>query len=215
MRAVSLACVLVLATTSAVRAQDPAKVDAKHYQVLIDNARTRVFHVVVGPGEKVPMHEHPDAIMIPLTVPPTRKGLQPPAAIFMPAQKHGGDNPGTTPVDFLYVELKGDGAPTAMVPSSAMVRSNRPGITKTSLVDHAKACAIRVTMDTGSSRPAGAVDDYDQVIVALGDAEVGLVVDGKTTNTWKRGDVAFIGRNVKYEYKNAGKPADFVIVAIK
>jgi hypothetical protein len=27
--------------------------------------------------------------------------------------------------------------------------------------------------------------------------------------------VAFIGRNVKHETKNAGKPVDFVIVAIK
>jgi hypothetical protein len=214
MRAVSLACVLVLATTSAVRAQDPAKVDAKHYQVLIDNARTRVFHVVVGPGEKVPMHGHPDAIMIPLTVPPTPKGT-PPAAIFVPAQKHEGDNPGTDPVDFIYVELKGDAPPAATAPSSAAVATNRPGITRTALFDHPKACAFRSTMDTGSSRPAGAVQDYDQVIVALGDAEISLTVDGRTTNHWKRGDVAFIGRNVAYEYKNPGKPADFVIVAIK
>jgi quercetin dioxygenase-like cupin family protein len=29
------------------------------------------------------------------------------------------------------------------------------------------------------------------------------------------GDVAFIGRNVRHESKNDGKPADFVIVAIK
>jgi mannose-6-phosphate isomerase-like protein (cupin superfamily) len=58
MRAVSLACELILATASLARAQDPARVDAGHYTVLIDNARTRVFRVTVGPGEKVPMHEH-------------------------------------------------------------------------------------------------------------------------------------------------------------
>jgi beta-alanine degradation protein BauB len=208
-RTVSLACALVLATASVARAQDPARVDAKHYQVLIDNARTRVFHVVVGPAEKVPMHEHPDAIMIPLTVPPTRDGSPAPAAFFMSAQKHGGDNPGTTPVDFIYVELKGDAAPTAVVPS------NRPGINSTRLVEHPKADAIRATADTGFSEPAGTTHDYDQVVVALGDAEFSLTVDGKTTNTWKRGDVAFIGRNVKHESKNAGKPVDFVIVAIK
>lgn len=209
MRTVSLACGLVLATASVARAQDPARVDAKHYQVLIDNARTRVFHVVVGPGEKVPMHEHPDAIMIPLTVPPTRDGSQAPAAFFMSAQKHGGDNPGTTPVDFIYVELRGDAAPTAVVPS------NRPGINSTRLVEHPKADVIRATADTGFSEPAGTTHDYDQVVVALGDAELSLTVDGKTTNTWKRGDVAFIGRNVRHESKNAGKAGDFVIVAIK
>ena len=209
MRAVSLACALVLATASVARAQDPARVDAKHYQVLIDNARTRVFRVVVGPGEKVPMHEHPDAIMIPLTIPPTRDGSPAPAAVFMSPQKHGGDNPGTTPVDFIYVELKGDAAPTAVVPS------NRPGINSTRLAEHPKADAIRATADSGFSEPAGTTHDYDQVVVALGDAELSLTVDGKTTNTWKRGDVAFIGRNVKHESKNAGKAGDFVIVAIK
>jgi quercetin dioxygenase-like cupin family protein len=208
MRAVSLACVLVLAATPAARAQDPGQVDGRHYQVLFDNARTRVFHVVVGPGEKVPMHEHPDAIAIPL-------GARTGSAHFVPAQKHAGDNPGTTPVDFIYVELKGDAPPAAAVPANATVPPNRPGITRTSLVEHPKACAFRSRMDSGYSRPAGAVPDYDQVIVALGDAELTLTIDGKTTNRWKRGDVAFIGRNVTYEYTNPGKPADFMTVVIK
>ena len=52
-----------------------------------------------------------------------------------------------------------------------------------------------------------------QVIVAPGDAALSLTVDGKTSR-WKRGDVAFIGRNVKHESKNAGKPVDFALVAI-
>jgi beta-alanine degradation protein BauB len=112
----SLACVLVLVTASAARAQDPATVDAKHYRVLIDNERTRVFHVVIGPGEKVPMPGHPDVIMIPLAAPPTPVWSPAPAAIFIPAQEHEGANTGPTPVDFIYVELKGTVAPTAPSP---------------------------------------------------------------------------------------------------
>ena len=112
-------------------------------------------------------------------------------------------------MDFIYVELKGTAAPTATVPAS------RPGIKTTRLVEKPKADAMLATADTGFSEPAGTIHDYDQVIVALGDAELSLTADGKTTNKWKRGDVAFIGRNVKHESKNAGKPADFVIVAIK
>jgi beta-alanine degradation protein BauB len=202
MRALSFACALFLVTTSVARAQDPATVDATHYRVLIDNERTRVFHVLVGPGEKVPMHEHPDAIAVPL-------GSRAGGAYFVPAQKHAGDNPGTTPVDFIYVELKGNATPTGTVPAS------RPGIKSTPLVENAKADAIRATADTGFNEPAGTTHDYDQVIVALGDGEFSLTVDGKTTNTWKQGDVAFIGRHVRHESKNAGKPVDFVIVAIK
>jgi hypothetical protein len=68
-----------------------------------------------------------------------------------------------------------------------------------------------VTADTGFSEPAGTTHDYDQVAVALGDTEYSLTVDGKTRNRWKQGDVAFIGRTVRH----AGKPVDFVIVAIK
>jgi quercetin dioxygenase-like cupin family protein len=92
---------------------------------------------------------------------------------------------------------------------------SRPGIQSTRLVEHPKADAIRVTADTGFCEPAGTTHEYDQVIVALDDAELSLTVDGKTTAKWKRGEVAFIGRNVKHESKNAGKPVDFVIVAIK
>jgi beta-alanine degradation protein BauB len=202
MRDLSLAGALVLVATSVARAQDPATVDAKHYRVLIDNERTRVFHVQVAPGEKVPMHEHPDAIAIPL-------GPRAGGAYFIPAQKHAGDNPGKAPVDFIYVELKSHSAPIATVPV------NRPGIKSTRLVENPKADAIRATADTGFSEPAGTTHDYDQVIVALGGGELSLTVDGKTTTTWKQGDVAFIGRNVRHESKNAGKPVDFVIVAIK
>jgi len=209
MRAVSIACALILAATSGANAQDPAKVDARHYRVVIDNARTRVFHVLVGPGEKVPTHSHPDAIMVRLSGASGPDHSKAPVAAFFPAQTHGGDNDGTAPREFIYIELKGHEAPSAEVPA------NRPGITSTSLLDTPKANAIRASADTGFGEPAGTTRAFDQVLVALGDAEFTLTVDGKTTSKWKRGDVAFIGRNVRYESKNTGKPADFVIVAIK
>jgi hypothetical protein len=73
-------------------------------------------------------------------------------------------------VDFIYVELKGNAPPTATLPVI------RPGTRATRLVEHPKADAIRVTADTGFSQPAGTTHDYDQVIVALGDAELSLTV---------------------------------------
>jgi len=212
MRVVSIACALILTTTSTAIAQDPATVDGGHYRVVVDNVRTRVFHVLIRPGEKVPRHSHPDAIMIPLTGSPMVGRSTPPAALFLAAQTHGGGasgNDGTTPVEFIYVELKGNQAPSAAVPAS------RPGVNSTQLLDTPKAHAIRALADTGFSEPAGTTRDYDQVIVALDDAEFSLTVDGKTTNRWKRGDVVFIARNVQYESKNTGQAADFVIVAIK
>ena len=43
----------------------------------------------------------------------------------------------------------------------------------------------------------------------------GPALGGKTTNTRKGGVVGFIGRQVRRASKTDGKPADFVIVAIK
>jgi uncharacterized RmlC-like cupin family protein len=44
-----------------------------------------------------------------------------------------------------------------------------------------------------------------------------LSIEGKPAKTtWTRGDVQFIGRGVPHESKNtSGKPADFIIVAVK
>jgi hypothetical protein len=53
------------------------------------------------------------------------------------------------------------------------------------------------------------------VVIALGAAELNLKVAGKATTRWKRGDVVFIGRGVRHESKNAGKPVDCILVAIK
>lgn len=54
-------------------------------------------------------------------------------------------------------------------------------------------------------------------MISLSDAQMSLSVDGKAAKTtWRRGDVEFIGRGVAHESKNiAGKPIDFVIVAVK
>jgi quercetin dioxygenase-like cupin family protein len=54
----SLALLALCATTSAA-AQDPAKVDSRHYQVLFEDAEIRVLRITYRPGEKSVMHEHP------------------------------------------------------------------------------------------------------------------------------------------------------------
>ena len=65
--------------------------------------------------------------------------------------------------------------------------------------------------------PAGSVHDYDQVVIALGDADISLKVEGQPPVTkWHRGDVQFIGRGQKHESKNVGgKPLEYIIVAIR
>jgi hypothetical protein len=49
------------------RADDPVKVAPRHYKVEFENERVRVLRITYGPGEKSPMHGHPEAIVTFLT----------------------------------------------------------------------------------------------------------------------------------------------------
>ena len=50
-----------------VLAQDPVKVDPKHYHLMFENDQVRVLHIIYAPGEKSVMHEHPDSVAVFLT----------------------------------------------------------------------------------------------------------------------------------------------------
>ena len=52
---------------STVLAQDPVKVDPKHYKVEFENDHVRVLRITYGSGEKSVMHDHPDGTAVFLT----------------------------------------------------------------------------------------------------------------------------------------------------
>ncbi len=58
---VALVLAAAIAAPLVVIAQDPVKVDAKHYKVEFENDQVRVLRITYGPGEKSVMHEHPGA----------------------------------------------------------------------------------------------------------------------------------------------------------
>lgn len=58
---------LVLGSASLASAQDPVKVDPRHYKVEFENNQVRVLRITYGPGEKSVMHEHPDGTAVFLT----------------------------------------------------------------------------------------------------------------------------------------------------
>ena len=49
------------------KAQDPVKVDPKHYKVEAENKQVRVLRITYGPGEKSVMHGHPASVGVFLT----------------------------------------------------------------------------------------------------------------------------------------------------
>ena len=213
--------VVLAALPLAAAAQDPVKVDGGHYKLLVDNASVRVLKISYAPGTKSTMHSHPDAMLVPLGAAKVRFTLADgktqdmevgkETAAYTPAATHDPTNVGTTPVDAILVEFK------AKTPGTATLPSARPGMPTTTLAESPRAVAIKTTAAPDFHEPAGSVHEYDQIVIALGDAGMSLAVDGSAPVTkWQRGDVQFIGRGVKHESKNpTGKPIDLIIVGIK
>ncbi len=106
---------LIFATERAT-AQDPVKVDSKHYKVEFENDQVRVLRVVYGPHEKSVMHEHPDSIDIFLTdlyvkfTLPDGKTEEMRAKAgetrWAPGGKHLPENLSDQPLEVILVELK-------------------------------------------------------------------------------------------------------------
>jgi hypothetical protein len=59
MKSIAGLALLSLCATTSAAAQDPVKVDSKHYQVLFEDADIRVLRITYGAREKSVMHEHP------------------------------------------------------------------------------------------------------------------------------------------------------------
>jgi quercetin dioxygenase-like cupin family protein len=101
---------------SATRAQDPVKVDPKHYTVVFENDEVRVLRIHYAPGEKSVMHSHPDSVAVffedqkaKMTYPDGKSEEMSPKkgdAVFTPAGAHLPENIGSGPIDLILVELK-------------------------------------------------------------------------------------------------------------
>jgi quercetin dioxygenase-like cupin family protein len=112
----SVPAFLMLATAAPAMAQDPVKVDAKHYKLEFENDQVRVLRITYGPHEKSVMHEHPDALAIFLTDAQGKFTLpdgttQAPAmkahmTMWTPAGKHLPENTGDKPFELVLVEMK-------------------------------------------------------------------------------------------------------------
>jgi quercetin dioxygenase-like cupin family protein len=116
MRFATLATLLLMAAAAPALAQDPVKVDAKHYKVEFENDQVRVLRITYGPGEKSVMHDHPNAFAIFLTEASVKFTLadgktrddqrKAGTTLWTPAEKHQPENVGAKPMELILVELK-------------------------------------------------------------------------------------------------------------
>ena len=123
MKRVIPSVVAIVALTSAaviLRAQDPVKVDAKHYTVAFENDQVRVLKVHYGPGEKSVMHSHPNSVAVFLTETKGKftypdgksEDFNAKAGDVMSndAKTHLPENTGDKAFDVVVIELKGKAA---------------------------------------------------------------------------------------------------------
>lgn len=108
--------VLVCLAVSAATAQDPTKVEPKHYKLGFENEHVQVVYVHYGPHEKSVMHDHPGGVVVYVTeghlkfTDPNGKSTEvfakPGEARWFPPFKHRVENLGEKPFDAVYVGVK-------------------------------------------------------------------------------------------------------------
>ena len=107
---------MVCLSTAFSLAQDPTKVEPKHYKLNFENEHVQVVSVYYGPHEKSALHEHPGGVVVSLTEAHLRftdeNGKvrevysKPGEARWYPPFKHRVENLGDTPYEAVYVGIK-------------------------------------------------------------------------------------------------------------
>ncbi len=193
-------------------AQDPVAIDPAHHKVELDNADVRVLRITFAPGEKAPLHDHPNGVGVflssgvnRLTTPgqkPTENPQKPGDVVLLNAGKHSVENTGTTRTEVVLVELKKPGSKTYKGMSLDPVKLNPKNYTVVMENEHVRV--VRVRSAVGD--PSMVHEHPSNVVVRLNDSKA-----AKTgTVTWVAGPE-----------KHGGTPAttaeatDVIVVELK
>jgi quercetin dioxygenase-like cupin family protein len=143
------AAVIVCLAIGSASAQDPTKVEPKHYRLMFENERVQVVSVHYGPHEKSEMHDHPGGVVVIVTGGHLRFTDQSGKvtevysksgeARWFPPFKHKVENVGDEPYNAVYVGLKGKGMEMGM--------NSKPG----SLFSQEELA--KIMMETGVGKP--------------------------------------------------------------
>jgi len=128
MRKAFFLSLFVLAIAVPAFAQDPVKVDAKHYKVESQNSRVRILRIHYGPHEKSVWHYHPAGVAIALTdahikfnLPGGKsqeQNMKAGETMAVPAGKHLPENLSDSDFEVILVELKSSRKPAAKKPDA-------------------------------------------------------------------------------------------------
>jgi quercetin dioxygenase-like cupin family protein len=107
---------VVVCLAASASAQDPIKVEPKHYKLDFENEKVQVVSVHYGPHEKSSLHEHPGGVVVSLTEGhlrftdengKTREAYAKPGEVRWYAPfKHRVENLSDTAYDAVYIGIK-------------------------------------------------------------------------------------------------------------
>lgn len=98
---------------------DPTVTNPDHYTTLWENEYVRVLEYHDAPCDRTTPHDHPNSVMVTLSAFSRRLSsgdrvfeteLPFGQAVWIPAQRHAGENTGETPTHTILIELKGASA---------------------------------------------------------------------------------------------------------
>ena len=120
------AAAIVCFAANLVAAQDPTKVEPKHYKLRFENERVQVVDVHYGPHERSEMHDHPGGVVVVITSghlrftdqngKVTEVFAKEGEARWFPPFRHKVENLGDESYNAVYIGIKGKLATAALSP---------------------------------------------------------------------------------------------------
>ncbi|MGH9843425.1 MAG: cupin domain-containing protein [Blastocatellia bacterium] len=213
---------LIFSAKAAV-AQDPVKVDSKHYKVEVENAWVRVLRINYGPKEKSVMHKHPASVVVYLNDNKAKFNLpggksqeqsgKAGEAAWAPAGTHLPENLSDQPLAAILVELKTRPAAAKSAVAEDPLKTD-PQVYKAELEnDRVRVLRVKVgphEKTTMHGHPAN-------VVIFLNDAGIKFTFpDGKTQEAQAKAGQVQWGDAVKHAGENLGdNPAEVIVVELK
>ena len=225
MRRIFFLVVAACLATAPLSAQDPVKVDPKHYKVEFENDRVRVIRSHYGPHEKGAMHQHPANVSVLLTDIHNKVTLpdgkteefhgKAGQTGWLAAVKHQAENLTDKPFELIQVELKsGHQAPIPAVDASLDPVRVNPTQYKVEFEND----RVRVLRVRYGPRAKGRLHQHPPVVVVnLTDTHLRLIrPDGETQDIHEKAGSTVWVPGDKHEAENlSDQPFEEILVELK
>lgn len=218
------ASVISIAAVETTMAQDPAKVDAKHYKVEFENDYVRILRVKYGPKERSVIHQHPVGVAISLTETVGKFALSDGKVEerrfkvgdvrWTAAETHLPQNVRDKPFEVILIELKG--GTTAVTGTPAVSEDPAKVDSKHYKVEfeNAQVRVLRVKLGSKEKTPMHVHPANITIFLTDGHARFTLP-DGETQEaTLKAGQFLWAGQE-KHAGENLGGPFEAIVVELK